>query len=740
MRNRPLCIFCLMIFLVLCVVTVWGKGRFVKELRPSETETNCVDGAGVQVTGEVCEKTYQKNYQIIFLKEAIVTFQQHSLKESQIIIYDKNKKTLKIGEELTASGQIQFFERAANPGNFDQKFYYQKQDIHCFVWAKRLRVNPDRTPSFFQKIREKLWKFRYAGKETFCSVMGEKNGNTMAAILLGEKSQMEPGVKELYQANGIGHILAISGLHLSLIGGLTYRCLRRISGSFPAGATAGICFLGVYVLMIGFTVSVVRAGIMFLFRVGADVTGRNYDSLTALSFSAVAVLLWRPMSVFDSAFWMSFGAVFSIILVLPAFRNLPFPLLFTSVSVQLVLLPVLLVSFFEYPLYSVFLNMAVIPLLPLLLLSGIFGGLLFTVFPAAGGLILEGAGKLLDGCELLCDTVLKFPCARIVTGQPEYWQTVIYYILLFLAACLWRVKKTQKKVRRRTAAGLVLGTGIFIMFFCFPNADIAEITMLNVGQGDCFFVCGPERTTYLIDGGSSSEKNVAKYRILPFLKSRGISVLDYVFVSHGDKDHLSGIKEIIENHESNVRIKTMIFPVEKVWDPELYELAEKAQSAGIRTVTVTSGDRLKEGGKEKLSICCLSPGRNSLLKPGNEASMVLSLEVGRFRMLFTGDLEKMGEERMTDILKQEKNRYNVLKVAHHGSKNSSSEVFLDEIGGRYALISAGRDNLYGHPHKETVERLQEKGMKILSTSTEGAVTVRVYKDRYSVDSWWKQLN
>ena len=153
----------------------------------------------------------------------------------------------------------------------------------------------------------------------------------------GRKGGDGPEMKELYQDQGIGHILAISGLHLSLIGLGAYRVLRRGTGSYLAGGAAGIGFLGLYVVMIGLSVSVVRAFLMFLFRIGADITGRHYDGLTALSFSAAAVLLWRPLSVYDGGFWLSFGAVLGLLLLLPLFQGLPCQGFWSSFCVNLVI-------------------------------------------------------------------------------------------------------------------------------------------------------------------------------------------------------------------------------------------------------------------------------------------------------------------------------------------------------------------------------------------------------------------
>jgi ComEC/Rec2-related protein len=230
--------------------------------------------------------------------------------------------------------------------------------------------------------------------------------------------------------------MAISGLHLSFVGIGMYKLLRRITGSYPIGGAFGILFLMFYILMIGFTVSAVRALVMFLFRVGADMAGRHYDAPTALSVAAVVVLLWRPLSLYDGGFWLSFGAVFGILVVVPAAQDVSiiYPAamqsrslsqlksrktniqsfqeqnadritlavylktirgylwqgilkgLTASIGINLVILPILLYYFFEFPLYSFILNIFVIPLMSVLLFMGMAGSLFSVGFLPLSGI------------------------------------------------------------------------------------------------------------------------------------------------------------------------------------------------------------------------------------------------------------------------------------------------------------------------------------------------------------------
>mgnify|MGYP000516729886 FL=1 len=326
MKNRPLCSLCLVIAILIGILTAGAGAKFVSELRPSPVEQYGEKDDWLIVRGQVYKKEEKEKYQILYLKKCYVYFQkdqqsqqnqqsqQSLIKESRMLIYDEKKNKIQIGNEVEAEGKLSFFETARNPGNFDQKAYYQRQNIHGKVWSETLRIT-DHTVKRIQNVLENI---RVHCRNTLLSEAGEKNGSILSTILLGEKSQMDPEIKKLYQVNGIGHILAISGLHLSVIGIGIYQLLRKLTGSYTIGGIGGIFFFFLYVLMIGVTVSVIRAGIMYLFRVGAEIAGRHYDSVTALSVAAAVVLIWRPLSIYDGAFWLSFLAVFAVVVIMPA--------------------------------------------------------------------------------------------------------------------------------------------------------------------------------------------------------------------------------------------------------------------------------------------------------------------------------------------------------------------------------------------------------------------------------------
>ena len=740
MKNRPLLCTCLILLAGVVLSVFAGGSALIRQLRPSPLEIRAKQGEVLAITGQAYKIEKKEKHQAVYLKNnsilQIQKDQKQSFQESKFILYTDPEIQIHIGNAIRAAGELSFFQNARNPGNFDQKLYYQRQDIHGSAWAKEVEVVDDS----IWKIRDWLSEFRSQWKKALIQAMGEKDGNVLSAMLLGEKSEMDPDTKELYQVSGIGHILAISGLHLSFIGIGAYRIFRRMTGSYTAGGIAGILLLVLYVMMIGVTISAVRALVMFLFRVGAEMTGRHYDPPTALAAAAAAVLLWRPLSLYDGGFWLSFGAVFAMIIVLPIFKGLPVQGFWASVSINLTILPVMLFYFFEFPPYSLLLNLFVIPLMSAMLLLGLLGSAAYAAGIPIAVFGLRICKVILWLYEKCCEIGMGIPGARMIAGKPRLWQIAAYYILLAAALVFLRRlrRKEIKKASGMETTGrikimplLALAAGIFILTFRFGEEGRLSVTILDVGQGDGIFIQGPAGGTYLIDGGSSDIKKVGQYRIEPFLKSRGVGKLDYVLISHGDSDHMNGVADLIERRKIGIEIGTLVLPMQEAWDESLCSLADMARQAGIQVAEIGPGQGIQE---KEAALFCIQPAKGDEIQPGNEASMVLALSSGEFDMLLSGDVEGKGEELLTERLtKTEQARtWEVLKVAHHGSRNSTSERFLQSVQPAFAIISAGEQNRYGHPHQETLVRLKERGIKIYSTQDKGAVMIEVKDGKMTI--------
>lgn len=760
MIKRPLCTAAVLFLCIQAVLT--GGFQISSDLKSDDFEKNLDYKSDVILTGTVCRREEKPDYNILYLKDNRVLLKKRIYQESKILVYIETTNHIAIGNKIKVTGEAEAFQIPRNPGNFNQKFYYQKQGIHASVWAQSAEVQDGHIDQF----RENLAVLRAVWKKKLTDCLGDYYGNSMSAILLGDKSELDSELKDLYQKSGIGHILAISGLHMSFLGIGLYKMLRKIGLNFGISGGIGICFLLAYTLMIGSGVSSMRALVMFIVRMGADITGRDYDLPTSLSLAAAVIVAWQPLYLLDAGFLLSFGALLGITAVYPCLEfcflrgkkeKKMFGSVLASLAINLTLLPLMLYFYFEFPLYSIVLNLLVIPLMSLVLGTGVIGSIAVLVSGWAGGMLLLICKWILFFYEKACTVSLMLPMSRIVVGQPRKGAIAFYYgCLLIFCLVVYRLKREtvndeeKKKERkfnrimdverrgRKKLGGLTavfLCTVLFLTCsFSYGSQGKLTVTMLDVGQGDGLYIKGPEGTRYFVDGGSSDVSAVGKYRIEPFLKSQGTKALDYVFISHGDADHMNGIEELLENQKLGIRIRNLVLPPERVQDEKLKKLASKAVQNHTRVVVMEVGETITEGA---FKLTCLAPSASLNGEPGNAASMVLEAKFQEFDMLFTGDVEGEGEKAVEEnrVLKQ----YDVLKVAHHGSKNSSSEEFLNKTMPRIAWISSGIQNRYGHPHAETVEKLKGLGCQIYGTQECGAVTLVTDGEKVQMKTFLKNL-
>ncbi len=725
--------------------------------------------------------------------------EQSLLPDLNVTITTEYKELLP-GDEIVASGKAVFREPAANPGQFDAQAYYFAQDSICMISdAVISEMRPGR-----MSLARALCIVRRRLGSSFEAILETQEAHTMEAICLGERELLTQEWKEFYQEGGIAHILAISGLHISLIGMCLYRLLRKLGAPFGGCCAVSGAAVVFYVLMSGAGVSAVRALIMFAFWLGAQFWGRKYDMITAAAAAAMLLLLADARNLSQSSFLLSFAAVLTIALLVPCLkrsfrevmdsprfvRNL-LRVFLPGLAIWLGTLPVTLYFFYQAVPWSILINLAVVPLMTALMVCGLLAGMVGLFSLPLGIFLVAPVHYILGLFELLCRLKEGLPLSVWVAGRPAVWRIALYYGILLAAGIVsyrladsgtkpgkaWNIRSRRAGMRRperwrreggrdsrnskdsgkrgnstksRRAGG---AAAPYILWFCCsvacvrlmiaPGPDRLEITCLDVGQGDSALLRLPDGVSCLVDGGSSSESKIWKYRIGQTVKYYGVRALDYVFLSHADEDHINGVEEYLQEYElgfagenvHGVTLKNLVLP--PTADPEDFEkLCGLAREKGVRILQMEAGDwigdRLAQE-NTRWSITCLAPDADALTGDRNENSMVLLLQYGEFRMLFTGDLEGTAEQRLA--ASEEDLSADVLKVGHHGSRNASSEEFLAQVSPQIAVISCGENNSYGHPAPETVERLQDAGCRILQTPLSGAVMIESDGETYSVEAY-----
>lgn len=396
---------------------------------------------------------------------------------------------------------------------------------------------------------------------------------------------------------------------------------------------------------------------------------------------------------------------------------------FSSLAATLFTLPVQLWFFYEAPLYAVFLNLLVIPLAGAVLGMGLGSLFVHFLFPPATVLFSFPVELILSLYRFGAELVRRLPYSLWTPGKPSAWQLCVY-------ALLAGVVLFCKDLRLRFKLGLLCGA---VMVFGISGQAGLKVTFLDVGQGDCICASLPDGSSWLFDGGSSSEGAVGKHRIVPFLKGEGISFLDAVFLSHADGDHMNGITELLS--EKSISVGLLGLPCTAKSEEGFAEILKLAKERHIPVLWLEKGMKWERGG---VSLLCLHPASDFPAEETNGASTVFYLRYGTFSTLLTGDVEKAGETALLESLAENQiTGLSLLKVAHHGSANATGEALLEQLSPSAAVISYGRGNRYGHPNEAVLERLSHFGIRVYKTAESGAVTVWTDGKRRKVEAFKK---
>lgn len=648
-----------------------------------------------------------------------------------VIVYCMDNQAYQIGNSINVLGTIQKFSPAANPGQFNEQMYYQMENIDYKMMAEVIQI----TDYNYSKFQAVLSRIKHKLMKVYKSILSEKESGALIAMLLGEKQLLDDEIKQLYQENGIAHILAISGLHVSLIGLTIYMLLKKLKIGIIPATILSIFFIYSYGVLTNFSVSTNRAVVMMIIMMLSKLFGKTYDMLSSMSLSAFIILLQNPMQFFQAGFLLSFGAVLGIAVLIPCLKII-FPSknqivegLFISISAQIITTPVILYYFYQLPVYSLIINLLLLPFMSIEILSALVAGIIGAIYMPIGIFAIGGANYILKFTEWLCRIGSSLPGNLLTTGRPEMFRIFLYTILVTIF--VWSVRRYQKKY-------LVLILAAAFVILLYPRQEHRmEITMLSVGQGDALFMKSETGTTYLFDGGSSDLKNVGVNRIQPFLLSKGVSRIHYAIVSHSDYDHISGLMELMQG--SKIKIDQLVLPKIMEKDTSYLNLEKLAREKNIPVLYMSAGNLIKDG---PVYMRCLHPSADYEASSTNAYSLVLSISYKEFDMLMTGDLQKDGEDALVqqfqathkdsgDSAYSTDNSeasylkdYDILKVAHHGSKYSTYSDLLRIIKPEYSLISCGKNNRYGHPNKELLERLNQIGSNIKITYQTGAIIIK----------------
>ena len=747
MTKRPLCLVLLLLTIAIWVADWLGISwiwRSPAGKEPFElAAASDIEPVVVAAEGTVCRqesKTYQENQTITYLY----------LKQSNLYINSKKYpvRTIKckiegmskeyFGCRLRVRGNLILPRQPGNPGEFDRVMYERSRKTDFYL------ENIDQIDTIAQAGKLSLYmeKIRKRCISIISEIFPQKEAGVIEAMLMGDKENLDEEIKSGFQAAGISHVMAISGLHISMLGAGLWNALKWIGMPLPLSSACSLLLLAGYGMLIGNPTTAVRALFMFGMTLGAKLLGRTYDFLSALAMAGILLLLDNPDLLMDSGFQMSFAAVIGMGTYVEKQKELWRSLkrgkkwkrfydkIISGFSIWIFMLPVVLHAFYQVSVIGIVCNLLILPLMPVVLGSGFLSLLLGYQGTGPGSLAGIPAYGIVRMYEYLGEMAECIPLGVWTPGKPSFLAIIIYYIG-FMWACILCSKMNEKKTGKSTGKILMIQaaallSGIFLM--AAPWKKESRITVLDVGQGDGI-VLQAEKTQILIDGGSSSREKVGKYVILPFLRHQGISQLEAIILTHPDEDHVNGAIEVLEESKKGW------LSVEQVFMPGWMEETEEgkqicllAEEAGTVYGFLEAGDELSVG---KTKIRILHPKNENYSQRENEGSIICTWETKSTKVLLTGDIPADEEK----IILGELPECDILKVAHHGSNSSTSEELLEKVHPRAALISCGKNNRYGHPGKETMKRLEKEECEIWRTDMEGALTVTIKKDSWTVQGF-----
>lgn len=858
--------------LLLPIIILIGYGRMNAIIAPTSFDSYCQRDCKASVEGEIVRITEKENSISYYLDKVVIYPSpdiQIPIKEKIIAYGDLNSK-FTVGNMVRFTGTVSQLMKATNEGQFNSYAYNMSEGIRYQMFAETIECIED-SYSWYQVALSSL---RSKISKVYKRILPSEEAGVMQAMFLGEKQALDTDIKNLYQRNGISHILSISGLHISFLGLFLYKLLKKLA--CPIYLNAGIVSVVVfsYGQMTDFSVSTNRAVVMLLVSLFAIVIGRTYDMLSAISLSACIILLQNPIQLYNTGFQLSFLAVCVLAVfgeiykrlkeeekeetevekgkdrekdkekvkekrskienkskndkeqgklhieqyflekILDTIKHLRKLLmrknsfnnhqnniyykeyidkkirlkldelllsidewlyksykvresnrgkaLQSSMIISAVTAPILASTFCEIPIYSVILNLFVIPLSSILMTLGVVAGLMGLWWIDLAKIFGYGITIILNLYEMLCNIFSNLPFHLVLTGKPSVVQVILYYGVVIAIIQLTVITKRRKSI--------YITAFLWILLLRLPGTSLT-MTMLDISQGDSIYIKTPKGISILVDGGSSDVKAIGKYRIVPFLKAQRVGTIDYVVLTHMDADHINGVMEIMEEmpdvgriedtkrvqpslsafkaiafYDGQVGIQNLILPDTCFIDETYTRIEELAMRKGITLHYFGKGDVIKEG---ELTITCLHPYIEYKTDSRNDTSIVLDLTYGKFDALLLGDLESSGENELINLAKEEllegenlsgnnqalkeetngkltvgQKRYELIKIAHHGSKYSTSEEFLEYYGAKVAWISSGYENRYGHPHKELLDRLKENQIPYRWTGNEGAITIK----------------
>jgi len=670
-----------------------------------------------------------------------------------------NFPKLSIGDKVSFRGKLRSIRNFKNPGGFDYERYMAFKEIYgtSYVRGKNLIVIKRSSKTNIGWIIE---DFRSKISDLIDNTVEGDSRGVLKALIIGDRTSISRNLREAFNRAGVGHILAISGLHIGIVATVAFFFFKWILSYFKyflwnaltvkVAAILSLFPVVIYGLLSGMSPSTQRAVIMVTVFLISFLFEREHDPINTLAIAAMIILAVHPPCLFSISFQLSFIAVLAIISgfakihtksmaikqgFFQLFRGKAYLFLLTSLFAILGTLPLLMFYFNQVSFVGLPANFFVVPIIGFIVVPlGLFSVLLYPVSIYVAAWCIKANSELLTRALDIVVWFSNLPFASIKTVTPTYFEICCYYVLG------WAVLKGKSNNSgRKKALSIVIIIVIIVCaadtcYWCYNRFwhDDLRITIIDVGQGSSALVEMPEGFNLLIDGGGFSDNSVFDVGaniVAPLLWRKKIKTIDTLILSHPNSDHLNGLLYIAEN-----------FNVKRVWAN--YDTADTVGYRKFMEIIKKKGIHLPEF-KDIARTHIINGAQLKLLYPMddymdnnkkrlnlNNNSLVIKVKFGSKSFLFPGDIMSEAEKELV-VISGDDLSSNVLIAPHHGSKTSSSESFIDLVNPEIVIFSSGWKNRYKFPHPSVLKRYTDRGCRILRTDSHGAVTI--YSDGKSLE-------
>ena len=664
-----------------------------------------------------------------------------------LLLYVSKKENMKqynLGDEIVFKGEFSVPDSTRNYMGFDYKEHLKKQNIYGIVRTNQNKIQ-------VMKINSNIIYFiQDSIVNKVKQILPKRTEGLFLGILLGKTEDIQEDDLEYFRKSSLAHILCVSGAHINyIILGITY-LLSKAEAHRNIKYILTIIILIFFMAVTGFSSSVIRSVVMASMLLISKIFYRKIDVINSISISLLCIIIFNPFKLFDVGVLLSYGGTIGIIVfnkpvenILNKFLNDTKILKFIKqslsvcISAQIVILPISIYFFNNINCMFFISNILAGPIFGAIVIYGACNVFISFINIEIAKVLAAFTNLLLEALIAISKFSTYLPFSNIVVVTPHITAIIFYFIIIFVIRYIvtlyknnpnFTIKKLLKKINmyRQTIKSKVNMTKVVKCIFVVLIFTILlkqlphdlRVYFIDVGQGDSCLIVTPKNKKILIDGGGSDNYDVGKNTLLPYLLDRGITKIDYIIVSHFDSDHCDGLNAVVEN----IEVKNIIISKQCEISEEYVKLIRLANKKKVNIIICKTNDNIKIDKYTNIEILYASESAKDL----NNGSIVCKLNYKDFSMLFTGDIEEVTENEIIEKYEESnKLQTDVLKVAHHGSKTSTTPNFLELVKPKIALIGVGKNNTFGHPNEAVIKRLQDIGAKIYRTDQMGEIILRV---------------